>query len=162
MPTSAKSLCRKTFLAMPLFVVALFTAASCGSSGGGGQTTYAHTISRIIPYIEEQMQKDQVTGMALVLVDGGRTVWARGFGYADLAQQIPATEETLFEIGSNSKTMTAALVMAASLDGGKSLSAASLTVPNNMIIVLGLLFTIVLPIVCVVAGLVICVIRRRR
>ena len=45
---------------------------------------------------------------------------------------------------------------------GKSLSAASLTVPNNMIIVLGLLFTIVLPIVCVVAGLVICVIRRRR
>ena len=111
MPTSAKSLCRKTFLAMPLFVVALFTAASCGSSGEGGQTTYAHTISRIIPYIEEQMQKDQVTGMALVLVDGGRTVWARGFGYADLAQQIPATEETLFEIGSNSKTMTAALVM---------------------------------------------------
>ena len=45
---------------------------------------------------------------------------------------------------------------------GKSLSAASLTVPNNMIIVLGLLFTIVLPIVCGVAGLVICVIRRRR
>ena len=45
---------------------------------------------------------------------------------------------------------------------GKSLSAVSLTVPNNMIIVLGLLFTIVLPIVCVVAGLVICVIRRRR
>ena len=45
---------------------------------------------------------------------------------------------------------------------GKSLSAASLSVPNNMIVVLGVLFTLVLPIVCVVAGLVICVIRRRR
>ena len=45
---------------------------------------------------------------------------------------------------------------------GKSLSAASLSVPNNMIVVLGVLLTLVLPIVCVVAGLVICVIRRRR
>ena len=45
---------------------------------------------------------------------------------------------------------------------GKSLSAASLSVPNNMIVALGVLFTLVLPIVCVVAGLVICVIRRRR
>ena len=45
---------------------------------------------------------------------------------------------------------------------GKSMSATSLTVSNTVIVVLGLLFTIVLPIVCLVAGLVICVIRRRR
>lgn len=45
---------------------------------------------------------------------------------------------------------------------GKSLSATSLSVPNSAIVALGLLFTIVLPIVCVVAGLVICLIRRRR
>lgn len=45
---------------------------------------------------------------------------------------------------------------------GKSMSAATLTVPNTLIVVLGLLFTLILPIVCLVAGVVICVVRRRR
>ena len=57
---------------------------------------------------------------------------------------------------------TLSLEQVTAVISGKSLSAASLSVPNNMIVVLGVLFTLVLPIVCVVAGLVICVIRRRR
>ncbi|UWP68457.1 Gldg family protein [Subdoligranulum variabile] len=44
----------------------------------------------------------------------------------------------------------------------KSLSAESLTVPNGAMIGLGLLFIFVLPIVCLIAGVVICLIRRRR
>ena len=100
---------RRFFLAAPFFLVVLFTAASCGSSGGG--TSYEKTMTQMTSFIEEQMQKDQVTGLGIALVDEDRTVWARGFGYADEAQQIPATKDTLFEIGSNSKTMVAALVM---------------------------------------------------
>lgn len=44
----------------------------------------------------------------------------------------------------------------------KSLSATSLTVPNGAMIGLGLLFIFVLPIVCLIAGVVVCLIRRRR
>ena len=44
----------------------------------------------------------------------------------------------------------------------KSMSAASLSVPTSAAIPLGVLFTLVLPIVCLVAGAVICVVRRRR
>ncbi len=101
---------RRFFLAAPFFLVVLFTAASCGSGGGGG-TSYEKTMTQMTSFIEEQMEKDQVTGLGIALVDEDRTVWARGFGYADEAQQIPATKDTLFEIGSNSKTMVAALVM---------------------------------------------------
>ena len=100
---------RRFFLAAPFLLVVLFTAASCGSSGGG--TSYENTMTQMTSFIEEQMEKDQVTGLGIALVDEDRTVWARGFGYADEAQQIPATKDTLFEIGSNSKTMVAALVM---------------------------------------------------
>lgn len=44
----------------------------------------------------------------------------------------------------------------------KSLSAAGLNVPNGAKIALGLLFTLVLPIVCLIAGVVVCLVRRRR
>lgn len=45
---------------------------------------------------------------------------------------------------------------------GKSMSAASLSVPNMAIIGLGLLFIFVLPIVCLIVGVVVYLIRRRR
>lgn len=45
---------------------------------------------------------------------------------------------------------------------GKSMSAASLSVPTSAAIPLGVLFTLVLPIVCIIAGAVVCVVRRRR
>ena len=44
----------------------------------------------------------------------------------------------------------------------KSMSAASLSVPTSAAIPLGLLFTLVLPIVCIIVGAVVCVVRRRR
>lgn len=45
---------------------------------------------------------------------------------------------------------------------GKSMSAAGLSVPNAAIVGLGLLFIFVVPIVCLIAGVVVCLIRRRR
>lgn len=44
----------------------------------------------------------------------------------------------------------------------KSLSAASLTVPNVARLGLGVLFVFILPIVCLIAGVVVCLVRRRR
>ena len=44
----------------------------------------------------------------------------------------------------------------------KSMSAASLSVPTSAAIPLGVLFTLVLPIACIIAGAVVCVVRRRR
>lgn len=44
----------------------------------------------------------------------------------------------------------------------KSMSAASLSVPTSAAVPLGVLFTLVLPLVCIIAGAVVCVVRRRR
>lgn len=44
----------------------------------------------------------------------------------------------------------------------RSMSAESLSVPAGSIIVLGLLFTIALPIACLIAGIAVCLVRRRR
>ena len=98
---------RRSALLVLLVVVLLAT----GSCGGGGSGATSRTAERMVPLMERMMAEDQVTGAAIVLVDDQKVVWARGFGYADAARRIPATAETLFEIGSNSKTMVASMVM---------------------------------------------------
>lgn len=45
---------------------------------------------------------------------------------------------------------------------GKSMSAETLTIPNTVTILLGVFFTLVLPVVCLVVGAVICLVRRRK
>jgi CubicO group peptidase (beta-lactamase class C family) len=81
---------------------------SCGS----GQRTpdYSRTIAEMTTYINEQMTAQKVNGLAIALVDDQRTVWARGFGKADVANDIPATADTHFEIGSNSKTFAGVMI----------------------------------------------------
>jgi D-alanyl-D-alanine carboxypeptidase len=49
-------------------------------------------------------------GMALAVVDHGRTIYEGGFGVADVATQAPVTAHTRFAIGSLTKQFTAAAV----------------------------------------------------
>jgi CubicO group peptidase (beta-lactamase class C family) len=42
---------------------------------------------------------------------GGRTVLAKGYGFADLERKVAATPETVYRLGSVSKQFTAAAVM---------------------------------------------------
>jgi D-alanyl-D-alanine carboxypeptidase len=50
-------------------------------------------------------------GLSVEVSQGGRVEWAGGFGWADVAGKIPATAETVYQVGSITKTFTAALVM---------------------------------------------------
>ncbi len=64
--------------------------------------------------IAHEMRKSSTPGLSIALVDDQRIVWAEGFGYADLAHQVPASARTLYRVGSISKlfTATAALQLA--------------------------------------------------
>ncbi len=61
--------------------------------------------------MQKEMRRLRVTGASLALVDGQETVWAAGFGYADRRDRRPATEGTVFMIGSITKLFTATAVM---------------------------------------------------
>jgi len=61
--------------------------------------------------IEQAMHKNGVTGLSLSLVDDQQVVWAQGFGYADEANNIPATPETVYRVGSISELFTATAAM---------------------------------------------------
>jgi CubicO group peptidase (beta-lactamase class C family) len=93
-------------LALPALVVAPTAAATAAAP-----TNYAAVTRTLAREIPKAMKASGTVGLSIALVDGERTVWERGFGWADKATRTPVTPRTLFHIGSASKTMTATAVM---------------------------------------------------
>jgi CubicO group peptidase (beta-lactamase class C family) len=94
------------------FFVALAGAvAPAAAAAAEPATDYAGVRAALSREIPKAMKASGTMGLTIALVDGERTVWARGFGWADKATKTPVTDETLFHIGSASKTMTATAVM---------------------------------------------------
>jgi CubicO group peptidase (beta-lactamase class C family) len=58
-------------------------------------------------FVSETMKQWQVPGVAVGVVKNDELVYAEGFGYRDVENQLPVTPETLFAIGSSSKAFTA-------------------------------------------------------
>jgi len=63
---------------------------------------------KVVPAL---LEEHAVPGAAVALVRGGEVAWADGFGMADVAAKRPVTADTIFNIGSISKVVTAWGVM---------------------------------------------------
>ena len=66
---------------------------------------------QIDQYIERQLQRQHIPGLSLVIIRDGDVAKMRGYGFADLELKVPATPDTVFEIGSITKQFTAAAIM---------------------------------------------------
>jgi CubicO group peptidase (beta-lactamase class C family) len=62
-------------------------------------------------YILRGMRKAGVPALSIALVDDQQLVWAEGFGSADRERRVPATPETVYQIGSITKIINAFAVM---------------------------------------------------
>ena len=56
---------------------------------------------------QELTVKNNVPGVAIALIQDGKITWIQSIGYADLASKKPVTQETIFNIGSISKVVSA-------------------------------------------------------
>jgi CubicO group peptidase (beta-lactamase class C family) len=75
-------------------------------------------VDRIRTLVETERERFGVPGCAVVVVKDGDVVIAEGFGKRDVDADLPVTSETLFPIGSSTKTFTTA-VLATLVDEGK-------------------------------------------
>jgi CubicO group peptidase (beta-lactamase class C family) len=92
--------------------LAVVVALAVPSGALAGQSTnYARALATLSREIPGMMRASHTVGLSIALVDGDRTIWARGFGWADRSARVPVTRNTLFYIGSTSKTLAAAAVM---------------------------------------------------
>jgi CubicO group peptidase (beta-lactamase class C family) len=101
----------KTAAGLGMLALAQPLATGCGGGPRRNSADYSRTIAETTAFMEQQMAANDVTGAAIALVDDQRVVWEQGFGYADAARGVAVTSDTLFGIGSASKTFTAAMVM---------------------------------------------------
>jgi CubicO group peptidase (beta-lactamase class C family) len=72
---------------------------------------------KIDDYVRAQMRERHIPGAAIAVVKNGKIVKADGYGLANVELNVPATKETVFEIGSVTKQITAAAIMLLVEDG---------------------------------------------
>lgn len=85
-------------------LVLLFCAAL---SSAQDQKLSAEKRSRIETAVSKFMATSHAPGVAVAVVENGEYEWGGGFGFADLENNVPASEHTLFRLGSISKPLTA-------------------------------------------------------
>jgi len=66
---------------------------------------------KIDDYITAQLRRLHIPGASLAIVRDGKIIKAQGYGLASLELKAPATKDTVYEIGSNTKQFTAAAIM---------------------------------------------------
>ncbi|MBN2049155.1 MAG: beta-lactamase family protein [Spirochaetales bacterium] len=62
-------------------------------------------------FLDTKMKKLDLAGLAFAVVEGDTPVEFHSYGYADLVEERPITEDTLFQMASVSKTVTGTAVM---------------------------------------------------
>jgi CubicO group peptidase (beta-lactamase class C family) len=61
--------------------------------------------------VEDLRARLRIPGLSVAVVEDQKVLWAKGFGYADYENRIPATPDTVYHIASETKPFAATLVM---------------------------------------------------
>lgn len=95
--------------------------ATFGGLRDSAVVTVAPAVSQFSGWLAHDTEQDNLAGITAAIARDGEVLWSRAFGWADLERQIPAARETIYKVGSISKTVTAALMAALTDDGIVSL-----------------------------------------
>lgn len=68
-------------------------------------------------YVQKQMGRRHIPGVSVAVVKGGEVVKLKGYGLANIETNTPATEETVYQLASVTKTFTATAVVMLSEEG---------------------------------------------
>ena len=96
---------------------ALALLAACASTPTPAAAPSFAPEAQLTALLEERRQALHIPGMAFVVVQDGRVVYAHAFGERDIASHAPVTLHTLFPIGSATKSFTS-MAAALSQDAG--------------------------------------------
>ena len=77
---------------------------------------------RIDSFVNEEMQRQHVPGVAVAVIQRGQVLKAKGYGVSNLEHHVAVTPETMFQSGSLGKQFTATAVMLQVEDGKLALS----------------------------------------
>lgn len=116
------------YFLLPIITVLIFVTSGCsfypyGKPKTGGwireniDPNLVNAVNAFRESVPRFMKKRIIPGCALALVDEKGILWVEGFGTTARDRKTPVTPNTLFYIGSISKTFTAVAVLSAVQDG---------------------------------------------
>jgi serine beta-lactamase-like protein LACTB len=104
-----------TRFCVALLLAGISASALAAPGDGRARTATAGLSPRIVALIdravESEMQRQQLVGVAVGVIKGGRLVLTKGYGLADREKLLPVTRDTVFNWASNTKPMAAVLAM---------------------------------------------------
>lgn len=103
----------KIFINLGLFLLALFSALSI----------FAQDFTELEKTVQDEMRQKNAVGAAVAIIKDGKTVFTKGFGTANAETNAPITSTTLFQVGSITKTFTAAMILGMADEGKIKLDA---------------------------------------
>ena len=74
-------------------------------------------IARLETLLESVRQELKIPAYSAAIVKNQKVIWAKGFGYADVENKIPATEHTAYHLASLTKTFASTILMQLVQDG---------------------------------------------
>ena len=93
------------------FSFAANLSAQAAPEAAAASTFSAEKRAKIESAAQRFISSTSTPGVSVSVVLDGKTVWAEGFGKADLENSVPVSPETLFRLASVSKTMTATAIL---------------------------------------------------
>lgn len=98
------------------FLRACLLLAACAAGNGAAAVAPAMTGADLDAFFDgavaPQLARNDIAGAVVAVVSGGKVVFAKGYGYADVRRRVRVDpEQTLFRIGSVSKLLTWTAVM---------------------------------------------------
>jgi len=102
----------KIYLSIIVTIVAFYSLAPTIVNADANEKT-----QKIDQFVQEQKAISKIPGISIVIVEKGKTVYEKGFGYADVQSKTPVTSNTLFELGSTSKAFTGLAILKLEKEG---------------------------------------------
>lgn len=102
---------RILIVAAAIVVTLAATTAQADHSALAEHPLVASNLRMLEVWLQAEMDYRDQPGYVIGIVYDQQLIYAKGFGYADVASKRPMTTDTLFHIGSQSKTFTAIAVL---------------------------------------------------
>jgi CubicO group peptidase (beta-lactamase class C family) len=87
-------------MSWPLLALLLFAPAAAAQTRA--------VVDSIDGFVRSELARQRIPGMSVAVLRGDSIVLARGYGYANVELHVPATDSTVYPVGSVSKQFTAA------------------------------------------------------
>jgi putative ATP-binding cassette transporter len=93
------------FIAIILGIAVIFSGCTGDIPQASSQA--ASNYPEIDAYVLKQMAVEDIPGVAVAIVSHGEVIYLRGFGVTSLANPVPVTPQTVFDLASSTKSFTA-------------------------------------------------------